>query len=180
MFQELKENRKAVDSVVALLRRKSPEDVVSHEEIAEASGLEPGTNRYNRLVLRAREIRMKEGGPWSHSLVGEGYRMLTQQEQLTVEPAARIKKARSQFRKLATAAMSIPETGLAPGLRRIRDAHLEAHEERERRLKEQQEAADRAAEPYKSHLVHPNIEADSRRIRLAEEDEGDAGAAILA
>lgn len=164
------ENRKARDKVLTLLRHKNPGDVVTHSEIQRACGLEAGTQLYNRIVLKARERLMNEGGAWSRPLYGEGYQLYTPDEQLTIEWALRHKKAGNQLKRGYKAVATLNEASLHPNLRRMRDARIASHEEEIRRLQEQQKIAEMSARPAARNLIHPNPAADEERIRRDEHD----------
>jgi hypothetical protein len=162
------ENRKTRDKVLTLLRRKAPGDVVTHGEIARASGLEPGSPLYNRLVLKARERLRDEGGAWSRPLYGEGYQLYTPGEQLTTEWALRHKKAGNQLKRGYKAVVTLDDAALTPNMRRMKDARIASHDEEIRRIREQQKIAEMASRPNPRNIIHPNPAADEERIRRGE------------
>ncbi len=116
-----------VAAAMSILSTYSRGDVIPHGELAQVTGLEPGTQRYYQIVRRARDLYRASTGVWSREVNSVGYRLLTAEQSLTEEQACRRKRMRRQSNIGAAVAESLPDESLTDHQRRLRAHVLESH-----------------------------------------------------
>lgn len=126
MFAQHERNKEAIEKALEVFRSHGPEDVIAHEELEAATGLERGETYY-RLIRRARELYCSESGTWSREVNGVGYRLLSAEESLTEEQWHRRKKARRQMTVGVNVAEAVPDNRLTDHQRRLKAHVLESH-----------------------------------------------------
>lgn len=102
-----------VDTVYGLLTELGRGDVLAHDAIRAVLGVEPHEGRWDHVVGRARRRLLRENGIATWPEVTVGYRLLTVRETLTDLPARRVRKARSQVRRLRGEVCALPDGELS-------------------------------------------------------------------
>jgi Tat protein secretion system quality control protein TatD with DNase activity len=129
MFEPNETLTEYVDALFLVCKPLNRGDFLTHEAVTKIVGVQPHKEHYQYCVVRLKR-RMeaeREISLWPE--VGIGYRLLTKQEQLTMLPQARMRRAKRQIRR---AQISIAA---------ISDRHLTVHERRYRAAKAESLAA---------------------------------------
>lgn len=113
-----------VDAVYSLTNELGRGEILTHESIRGVLGVEPHEGRWDHVVGRVRKRLLRERGVATWPETNVGYKLLTTKETLERLPHLRIRKARSQARRLQREVTSLPEANLTVHQRQ-RKAFLE-------------------------------------------------------
>lgn len=158
MFEQKEEIRAGVNAVVTAAASLNRGDTLTHEAITEAIGLKPYEGRWVYILKRAFDRIERDRGITLRAEIGVGYRLLTNQEQLTEEPQRRTRRANRQLRRGRLSVVRLPVHGLTVHQRRIQAANLERLRESERELRKslKDQAEQARPTPTIARRPHPN------------------------
>lgn len=134
MFDQKPDIAHAVDAVHALTTSLGRGQVLTHEMIQQTINLYPHEGAWDHIVNKVRRMLQDERGIATWPVIGVGYRLLTQSEQLLV-PEWRMKRGLRQVRRGRKSLAALPETGLSVNQRRARVFMLDRLADTERSLR---------------------------------------------
>ena len=134
-FEQIEEIREGVNAVVEAAADLNRGDTLTHDMITRAIGLQPYEGRWVYLLKRAFDRIERNRGITMRAEIGVGYRLLTEQEQLTEEPQRRLRRANRQTRKGRLSVARLPTKGLSMHQRKIQAATIQRLKEDERQAR---------------------------------------------
>lgn len=146
MFEETKFHPRAENALFEAARVKERSDVISFEEIEQATGVNRDDPRYSQLIKRFRRRMRKERGIAMRPVIDVGFRLLTSSEQ--VNQNDRWRKVSRQTYRAAQEIEAVDDTELSVTDRRVRIMQLE-------RLAEARSQSLRSIRALKKSDTHP-------------------------
>ena len=113
MFERRDEIQQMVDGLVALCGPLGRGELLTREAIQVVVGVEPNTAHWKHCVHQARRRLERERGIATWPVVGQGFRLLTVDEQIGLLPRLRRRKAFRQIRRSQQSVTALPAAELS-------------------------------------------------------------------
>lgn len=115
-----------VDALVRACRGLDRNDILPHATVREILGVEPHCDHWQTCMRKLKRRLEDERGISLWPERGIGYKLLTKDEQVTMLPLARARRARRQLHLARRSVESLPDRGLSIHQMRLKQGQLES------------------------------------------------------
>lgn len=115
-----------VEALFEACRPLERNEVLTHDVIRGVLGDEVDEDTRKYCIIKLKRRMEDERGITIWSEYGIGYRLLTKDEQLTLVPRVRLRRARRQYRKAQRSVAALPDRQLTVHQRRVKHGQEEA------------------------------------------------------